>query len=1469
MSDILHRQLELARRDLLELSTRNRLLHTARDQERGSAVEIKDEISHHVFQILVDNEKSMSFEQGEVEEQNGTKKRRSRKTTKKKKDDPVDPATDSVLHTELAPDELDERLLKLVTDSNASFQEKGINVLYLALGFVRWYEADNPDKPHDAPLILVPVKLERDKAGSRFTLKWTGHELEANLTLQIRLKIDFDIDLPAVPDVEELSLERYFSDVAKAIESQESWELLEDDMVLWFFSFTKLLMYRDLDPGTWPERSPLEERPLVRQLLEDGFSPVEPLCNDDEMIDPLFDPAQTAHVIDCDSSQSLAIEEACRGRSLVIQGPPGTGKSQTITNLIASAVTSGKTILFVAEKMAALEVVKRRLDNIGIGDMCLELHSNKAKKRELLQELDRTLKLGTPQLPQDLSELVKRLQERRDELNRHVEVMHTPLEPHGMTPYQILTELIDLRSSGATLPDFQLTEATAWTGDQYEKRLEAVNDLSRVMENLGNVAEHPWRGCELTQITPLDMERLVAAVPRSLAATDELIEAVRSLSQQLGDDPALTLSDVAAQVNTVDGLLAAPEIDVQAAGGTTWIDHRKAIAEMADGARAILKAKAELRDKVSDAAWDTDVAQARQDYAAYGQSFFRIFYGAYRSARNTLNSVLSGPAPDTFEGRLEILNLLYGRQKALKDASENTALGDKAFGRFWLGTKTDWERISNWEAWDASTEASGVSRRFRSLLNLLDDKQSLASTGDAVKGKLAAFADSFCSICDSLQLNIPSAFRARPQDNPAAATDADSTEASTGSSLARLEPAKAVPLSDIRDRMKSWKENPEGVQHWQLYSKSRGIVEHIGDGIIARGIDSGSITAETLPSTFRFAFFEAVLKKALVDHPELDGFNSDKFEQNIEEFQALDVDRLKYARAEVAAAHWTGIGRKRGGNMGDAVALLRHEMQKKRRHLPLRQLLNRAGNAVQAIKPVFMMSPLSVSQYLEPGSLEFDMLLIDEASQVRPVEAIGAAARCRQMVVVGDDKQMPPTQFFGRVIGDVDIGDEDAPAMQAGDVESILGLCIARNMPQRMLRWHYRSKHESLIAVSNREFYDGRLYVIPSAFRSGELGVKWHFVEDGVFDSGRNEIEARVVAEHIIQHAKDRPDWTLGVGAFSVSQRDTILKELEKLRAENTDCESFFDPNAPDPFFVKNLENIQGDERDVIFVSVGYGPGKDGKVSLNFGPVSASGGERRLNVLMTRAKRRCEIFSSMRAEAIDTNRATGRGPAAFREYLRFAQSGARVEGAGSAESSDRLVAILQQQLTDKGYEVQTHVGIAGVFVDLAVVDPDNPDRYLLGIDIDGESYRSSRSARDRDRTRHAVLGSQGWTMHRIWSLEWFKRPNEKLNELVDAIEGARRGKSGSSGSSSSKEFEVQRQVGGPDPLGTAIADALPVPDRPDTPDDDTPASRSGSTDDDGSLAKDIFGSLVKAAVAGATARKGKGLEAAIKSLGKK
>ena len=443
--------------------------------------------------------------------------------------------------------------------------------------------------------------------------------------------------------------------------------------------------------------------------------------------------------------------------------------------------------------------------------------------------------------------------------------------------------------------------------------------------------------------------------------------------------------------------------------------------------------------------------------------------------------------------------------------------------------------------------------------------------------------------------------------------------------------------------------------------------------------------------------------------------------------------------------------------------------------MPIRKLMNEAAPAIQALKPVFMMSPLSIAHFLPPARLTFDLLVMDEASQIQPVDALGAIARCKQVVVVGDERQLPPTTFFSKITEGDDEEDETA---RVSDIESILGLFRARGLSERMLRWHYRSRHQSLIAVSNSQFYENKLTIVPSPYTSeAGMGMKFHHFPNGVFDSGgtgTNRMEAEAVAKAILQHAREHSDQSLGVATFSVRQRRAILDQVEHLRREHPDTEEFFHAHPTEPFFVKNLENVQGDERDVIFISVGYGRNANGVMAMRFGPLGSEGGERRLNVLISRAKLRCEVFSSITDDDIDLERARGRGVAAFKLFLRFARSGRLdLPSTERAEETEVFESQVAAALHARGYVVHPRVGIAGLFIDLAVADPEAPGRYVLGIECDGHSYQQSRSARDRDRLRRAVLEDHGWVVHHIWSMDWFHRPQEEMRRLIEAIESAK------------------------------------------------------------------------------------------------
>ena len=538
-----------------------------------------------------------------------------------------------------------------------------------------------------------------------------------------------------------------------------------------------------------------------------------------------------------------------------------------------------------------------------------------------------------------------------------------------------------------------------------------------------------------------------------------------------------------------------------------------------------------------------------------------------------------------------------------------------------------------------------------------------------------------------------------------------------------------------------------------------------------------SEASEHLCDALETAWYEAIVERGHREHPILSTFDSDAHRAAVKRFGDLDRASLKANSSKVLAAH-----RRRLANLGDPTQdrILRTEFEKRRRHLPIRRLIQQAGGAVQAIKPVFMMSPLSVAAYIPLGSIDFDVVIFDEASQIRPAEAFGALLRARQAVVCGDSEQLPPTKFFDSLVGgDDDDYDRQSPTR---DIESLLGLFRANGVPSRSLLWHYRSRHESLIALSNREFYNNRLLVFasPDADRS-ESGLTLHpMPPHAVYDRGRsrtNRVEAREVASAVMQHAKSRPDLSLGVAAFSLAQANEIRYAIEESRRKDRSAERFFSDHPAEPFFVKNLESVQGDEREVIFISVGYGRNDAGQISLNFGPLNGQGGHRRLNVLITRARTRCDVFTNLTADDIELSRTASRGVRVLKTFLEYAQSGrlpVDTAYASSRESGSPFQDAVAVALRGRGYQLHEEVASGGKFVDIAIVDPDAPGRYVLGIETDGATYHSSLRARDRDRLREQVLEGLGWRLHRIWSTDWFKNPERQLNRAVKEIETALR-----------------------------------------------------------------------------------------------
>lgn len=1349
--------LEDARLKLIETGTRNRLIHTPRGTKRTRCLPIASAKPDAIFVNLVREGKLLRFlaANGSDEAAQDLPGERVARLADREPDAAPKPshANRNGLQTMLAPDLLQRRLHAIQRDAKTAEEERGVNILFLALGFLRWYEDERSDTLRQAPLILLPVSLVRDLKRSTFDLAFRDEDITSNQALKERLRGDFGISLPDIPDSDNWLPGAYFSAVATAIASKRRWSVDADGVELGFYSSSKLLIVRDLDPANWPGNA-LVEHPLVRGLLRDGLASEPPLLPDDAKLDAILQPSDLIHVVDADSSQTRVIDSARAGRNLIVQGPPGTGKSQTITNIIASAAHAGKSVLFVAEKMAALNVVHDRLREAGLENLCLELHSHTANKRLVADRLDRTLQSSADFDLEDESS-ADELALARDALNHVASRLHAPIGETGMTPYQALSIQIAATVRQIT-PDLGLIEAaTRWTREDYEEKARRVERLAKLTASAGQLNRHVYFGVGEIALQPADFQRLVPQFRRLAESATALAATAAGISRYLGFQQSPTLSSVKTLVAMLRIVAELPREGVPIAAAIAGTPSLQRVIDAAAKGIEWRRRRTRYGRAFLPAVWQAPLARLRPALAKGATFWPARFLRSYREAERLLRGLATAPLPRRAAERLALLDaLLRGQELSLSLAAESRFL-DELLGEAWQGKETDFAVLHKAAQTLKSLAAFGADLDFERIIDLA--RQGVASTfADDFESSLKALGQSLAGAIQALDLNVAAIFHVKA--------------------------AGAIDLERLAERAGQWAVHPARFEEWARLAKADRLLRAIGPVSIADALASGALQPARAQATIEAAFAEASWKRAIEADPQLAAFDGERHNALIAVFKTLEIRRRRAAAMSVRARHQAAIPRGALGAMG----VIRGEIGRKRNHMPLRKLMKVAGETIQQIKPVFLMSPLSAAQYLPPGAVHFDLLIIDEASQVRPGDALGLIARCRQIVVVGDKKQLPPTQFFDRMIADeVDPMDEDETKGRLGagvapvsDLESILSLCEARGLESQMLRWHYRSRHPSLIEVSNAEFYK-RLVMPPApSTERKDKGLLMRRVA-GAYDRGglrTNLIEAEAIAAAAAEHARICPDLSLGIVTFSTAQRDLIGDCLDGKRRSDPLLDAFLRERGREDAFVKNLENVQGDERDVILISIGYGPREPGKPldRMAFGPISSEGGERRLNVLFTRARVRCEIFASFGSGDINLERATGAGPRVLKRFLQFAETGVLEEAKPSGADFDSpFEANVAAAIESLGYSVETQIGSAGFKIDLAVRDPKHPGRFMLAVECDGATYHSALWARERDRLRQEVLEGLGWRIHRIWSTDWFYRRDEQLRKLKAALEAAR------------------------------------------------------------------------------------------------
>lgn len=1342
----IRRLFDETRKRLVETGTRNRLIHVNRANTRGNVLNIVNERSDDVHAILGSG-KTMRFLAL------GTDKAVTDEIVLTDQTGGIgeDRYTDNQLETRLGPDGLQKKLLKIAREAKTAEEEQGVNVLYLALGFLTWFEDVNSDRPREAPLVLLPVELIRNARTSTYDLKLRDDDLITNLPLQRRLAEDFGLKLPDLEADDDWSPSDYFDTVDEMIADRPRWKVDRDGIQLGFFSFSKLLMYLDLALEAWPDGT-LEQHELTRGLLYEGFEPEEPLFGPDDRLDEVLPPDKLFHVVDADASQARVIEEVRSGRNLVVQGPPGTGKSQTITNIIATAAREGRTVLFVAEKMAALSVVHDRLVKHGLRDICLELHSKTANKKAVHAELARTLNAAKaiPVAPSGPAELTAA----RDRLNAIAAALHRPIGTSGETPYSVLGRQARFIGMSAPPPALDGDFLVTMTREEEAALCGLLVDYGAALDTAGPADRHPFAGVGALDLQPVDLQRLkpdLAAAGRAAATLRDALDLVMTSLALTG---ARSLARAPAVGDALDRLAGLPSGKADLARQIFSVEDSVRLKEALNAAGQWRERRDAAAENFIDSAFDADSAMLRAPLAAGTTSLFARWGSAYRMASRELAGMLKGPLPKAATDRLTLLDLLLEVRALRMCWGDDEAFLSSAVGTAWRGERTDFGGAAAVAVW--CERARGAS------IDVAPDAR-IALAADPVR---------LGALSSDLAHAEPEARRSTEAIAHRLEMDSDElTRSGDGGDLA-----------ETAARLDTMAASVDRYGEWARLCRLRQRLNTAGVSALAARVAEGEISASAAVIELKFARAERLWREAIEASSALAEIRSLDRHALADQFATLERHRLTENVTAILAQHLAQLPQGAQGEMG----VIRSEIGKKKRHIALRQLFLRAPNAVQRIKPVLLMSPISVAQFLTPGTIDFDLLVFDEASQVRPEDALGAIARARQIVVVGDQKQLPPTSFFDRLVADgeeaEELGEEAEEllggAATLGELESVLSLCEARGLPSRMLQWHYRSRDPSLIRVSNREFYRDELILPPSPLQEDPCYGLVFTKVDGVYDRGGkrdNRKEGEEIVARVAEHARATPDLSLGIVTFSSAQKNTITELLEVARRSDTALDSFLREGQAEDVFIKNIENVQGDERDVILISVGYGPATPGGrlASMSFGPVNADGGERRLNVLFTRARIRCEVFASFDPGDIDVSRTAREGPRILKRYLDYAKSGTLDGAVLTGELPDTpFEEDVGDVIRSFGFLADPQVGSAGFRIDIGVRHPDHPGAYLLAVECDGATYHSALWARERDRLRQDVLEHLGWRFLRIWSTDWFYDRRAQIERLRRALVGA-------------------------------------------------------------------------------------------------
>ncbi len=1254
--------------------------------------------------------------------------------------------TQKRLHSYLSELDLGRALQHLYRASRLSIEENGANTLYIALGLMKWYETPGSERPRYAPVLLLPVEIIRKSAAKGYVIRPREEDTMMNITLLEMLRQNFGITIPGLDplpaDDSGVNVKLIFSIIRNAIKDQRKWDI-EEQALLGIFSFNKFIMWNDIHNNV----KKLAENKIVSSLINGRLEwEVRDDMTDATILDHDMGPADIALPISADSSQLEAVFEAMNDKSFILHGPPGTGKSQTITNIISNALYQGKRVLFVAEKMAALSVVQSRLQAIGLAPFCLELHSNKTKKSDVLAQLKATTEVLKKASPEEFTQQAARLHALRTELNTYVETLHKKY-PFGLSMYDAVTQYLAIEGPDeAEIPSALLDTLTP---DLLLDWRDAVENLANVGDACGHPHHHPLDGIRITSYSAALKEEAIQQIRSTIDALAQLKSQTGFLSPLLGvPHGPLDRKSMATAAGIGQVLLRIPELTPELLKLPRLSEALEEYQIVTGHGKEKEALKKQLLIRFTE---DVLAVDAKLLFAEWvkcdSQWFLPRFLGQNKIKKQLRPYTLERPLTTTeTKGWLNLL-VKFRNESGFVDevADQLPAL----FGKFGKKNIQDWEKIE--QIIDDTSTLNDLVRNFA------NDPTRTGSIKETLAQQLSEGVQAFRNIHGTSLEEFDRLY------------NDFSKKESTLSTLLGLQPgilcdASAEWMEHTSAHLQQWLAHIDRLKDWFQWLQVCQQLDKLNLSFIHRTYQEQNIPTGQLAASFEKSLCHACINYIISKEPTLELFKGQLFNNVIQKYKEIIARFEQLTKMELYAKLASSIPAfTQEAAQNSEVGILQKNIRNNARGTSLRKLFDQIPVLLPRLCPCMLMSPISVAQYIDPDAEKFDLIVFDEASQLPTYEAIGALARGKNVVIVGDPKQMPPTSFFATA-------NVDEENIDMEDLDSILDDCLALSMPSKHLLWHYRSKHESLIAFSNAEYYDNKLLTFPSP---DNIESKVRLIPiKGFYDKGKsrqNKAEAQAVVDEIARRLADPVlcKRSIGVVTFSVVQQGLIEDLLSDLFVLRPDLENIA-LECEEPLFIKNLENVQGDERDIILFSVGYGPDANGRVSMNFGPLNRVGGERRLNVAVSRARYEMLIFSTLHADQIDLNRSSAVGVAGLKRFLEYAEKGQRslIDSQTMNDISYSIEDAIARELRKRGHQVHTDVGCSGYRVDIGIVDPKEPTRYLLGIQCDGRNYYQTKTARDREIVHQQVLRLLGWNLTRVWTMDWWEKPER----VLDAIE---------------------------------------------------------------------------------------------------